>query len=54
MKVDQNILLFFMKLYYLQSTLYNPQIRVYTAHDKYLQDIHCDFFENIDLNPEDI
>lgn len=47
MKVDQNILQLFMKLYYLHSTLYNPHIVVYTAHVRYLQAFHCDLFENI-------
>lgn len=50
MKLDHNPLQLFMKLYYLQSTLYNPHIVVYTGHIKYLQDIHCELFENVDLN----
>lgn len=43
-----------MKLYYLQATLHKPYIVVYLADVKYLPDIHCDLFENIDLSPKDI
>lgn len=43
-----------MKLYHLQSTLYKPYIVVYIVDVKYLPDVHCDLFKNIDLNRKDI